>query len=89
MGDFMKNSDGDFVVDLGKRYRDKINGFEGVATAHARYLTGCDRVLLEAVQNGDLKEYWFDVTRLADVEIPDDELRPGGPQSAPPSRSRL
>ena len=55
-------------VKLGKRYKDKIQGFEGVCTSIHTYLTGCTRVSLESMVQGDLKEYCFDVTRLVEVD---------------------
>lgn len=89
MTDFMTNEKGEPVIELGKKYRDDIHGFEGVATVHSRHLTGCDRVLLEAMDDkNELKEYWFDVTRLESVKIPASETLPGGPQKTPPSRTR-
>jgi hypothetical protein len=57
-------------VKLGKKYRDSITGFEGIATARTEYLMGCCRILLEAKSGDDdtVKEYWFDETRLAGVK---------------------
>lgn len=34
------------MKELGRKYKDKITGFEGVATGYVRYLTGCNQVLL-------------------------------------------
>lgn len=83
---FMKNKDGQPAIELGKKYRDTIHGFEGIATCVSRYLTGCDRVMLESNKDGDLKEYWFDITRLEGVEIPEPEMKTGGPQPIAPNK---
>lgn len=57
-------------VELGKKYRDSITGFEGVATAKTDFLYGCVRVLLEGVTSEEKnpEEFWFDEQRLKDVE---------------------
>jgi len=34
------------MIELGKLGRDKITGFEGIVTCHAKYLYGCDRYCL-------------------------------------------
>lgn len=42
---------------LGKTLRDRITGFSGICTGHARYLTGCDQYLLNPkAQDGKLVE---------------------------------
>ena len=87
MNDFMKNAEGKPAIELGKVYRDNIHKFEGVATIVTRYLAGCDRVCLETMEKSEVKETWFDISRLEKVEIPTSEARPGGPQSSPPPRS--
>ena len=62
---------------LGYKYRDSVLGVEGVATAGASYLTGCDQLQLAAKDaNGMPFSHWVDVTRLENVEV---ESRPGGP----------
>jgi hypothetical protein len=62
---------------LGRQYRDKVLGVEGVAVASATYLTGCDQIQLAARDaNGMPYSQWFDVTRIEGVEV---EQRPGGP----------
>lgn len=70
-------------IKLGQKYRDLITGFEGTASAIAHYLNGCDRVLLEAIMGDNLREYWFDITRLEAVKLIKKEKKPGGPQSVP------
>jgi hypothetical protein len=62
---------------LGRKYRDKVLGVEGVAVASATYLTGCDQIQLAARDaNGMPYSQWFDVTRIEGVTV---EERPGGP----------
>ena len=81
------------MIELGKKARDKISGFEGVITGRAQYLTGCDQyVLAPPIKNGEMqKSEWFDEGRIEvigegvsaeDVAGP----RPGGPQRDAPSR---
>lgn len=41
------------AIALGARARDKITGFEGIVTATASYLTGCDNVLLTPDKTGE------------------------------------
>lgn len=60
------------TVKIGQTARDKITGFEGRVTGHARYITGCDQFLLtpKVSKDGDAKDgRWFDEHRLA-VEDP-------------------
>ena len=55
---------------LGERYRDTLHGTEGVATAFTHYLTGCSRVTLEWVKEGEIKREWFDETMVEAVGKP-------------------
>ncbi len=58
-------------VRLGDLAKDVVNGFTGVASAYARHLTGCDRVMLEGVVGGDEQKFvsqWCDVMALEVVE---------------------
>lgn len=70
------------MIKLGERYKDKITGFEGIATARSEFLNGCKRTLLEATisKEGKLTEEWFDDQRLTD----DSEAKTGGPGPTPP-----
>jgi len=57
-------------MQLGRTYRDKITGFEGVATGHCRYISGCNQTLLTArvSEKGEAREpHWFDDQRLVPV----------------------
>ena len=56
-------------VRLGDLVRDKLTGFEGVATGMIQYLTGCDQILINPckVKSDDGKLFdaeWFDNTRV-------------------------
>ncbi|MCC6071445.1 hypothetical protein ACFSQU_18050 [Massilia sp. GCM10020059] len=58
------------MIDLGRTYKDKITGFEGVATGFVRYISGCNQALLSPRVGGDgaLREaQWFDQQRLDPV----------------------
>lgn len=81
-----KNSD----ITLGTKYRDKVHGIEGVAVSKHVYLTGCDRVVLEWVKDGEIKDASFDATQLIEVaqEKPVRAARiPGGPARTPAAKS--
>ncbi|MEE1917984.1 hypothetical protein V0R52_16470 [Pseudomonas asiatica] len=81
------------MIELGKKGRDKISGFEGVITGRAQYLTGCDQyVLSPAIRNGEMqKSEWFDEGR---IEVIGDGIsassvagpKPGGPQRDAPGQ---
>ena len=75
-------------VKLGEKYTDSIHGLEGVAVSITHYLTGCAQVQLETMKDGEIRTTWFDITRLKDVYVPDEEKKPGGPQAHAPSRHR-
>ena len=75
-------------VILGKKYRDTISGLIGVAICYSQYLTGCDQVSLETLEGGEIKEQWFDITRLDKVPVPSQARAVGGPQSHAPAKIR-
>ena len=56
------------IIQLGSLVQDKVTGFEGVTTGHAKYLTGCDQYLVSHKvdkQTGKkIDGQWFDVNRL-------------------------
>ena len=58
----------EFKFRLGDRLRDKISGFEGIATVRAQYLNGCEQYLLKPQglkEDGDIKDgYYFDSQQL-------------------------
>jgi len=53
---------------LGKMYRDMYTGWEGVATSRYEHLNGCVQYSLERVVEGKIKNEYFDVQRLINVE---------------------
>ena len=69
---------------LGKKYKDAVLGVEGIATASACYLTGCDQIQLSANDStGRPFEHWVDVTRIEAVKV---KPRNGGPAPTMPAR---
>jgi len=77
-------------IELGKKYRDKVTGFEGVATGHHKWLTGCDTLSLQPPVDKDGKvpgTQGFDINRLEEVADEQVEVetkdRRGGPQDSP------
>lgn len=57
------------MVELGRKYKCVITGFEGVATGYVKYITGCDQVLVApAAKNGSfVASQWLDEQRLIPV----------------------
>lgn len=49
---------------LGESYRDKNTGLEGIATALYFFQHSCERVQLDYVHEGDLKQVAFDALQL-------------------------
>lgn len=54
-------------IKLGDRYRDEQTGIEGVATSVSFFQHACERVCLELLVKGELKEYIFDSPRLTNI----------------------
>lgn len=76
------------MLELGKKARDKITGFEGVITGRAQYITGCDQyALAPTAQGGSVQRTeWFDEGRL---EVTGDGVDPAqvqAPQRGGPNR---
>lgn len=56
------------TTELGRKYRDIVTGFEGVAVARTTYLNGCDRIALEFTgKAGKPDSAYFDEPNLVDV----------------------
>lgn len=58
------------MIELGRKYRDRMTGFEGIASGYVAYLSGCNQVLLvpRVKADGTLAEsHWFDEQRLEAV----------------------
>ena len=81
-------------ISLGDLAKDRVTGFEGYVYGIARYVTGCDQVLVvpRAKPDGSYTEgHWFDMDRLDKI---DDGVklhatrrdRPGGPATEPAPR---
>ncbi len=73
------------MVKLGEKYKDKISGFTGIATARTVFLFGCVRVLLESKkpkEDGTPIEIWCDEQRLTSKS----KATTGGPMPSPPKR---
>ena len=75
------------MIELGRKYRDNVHGIEGIATASTAYLTGCTRVCLERVHDGQILTDWFDETALIGAHLSPAEQKPGGPRPVPPPRA--
>lgn len=72
---------------LGDRVRDRVSGFTGIATSHARHLTGCDRLWVEPAVDSTGKRgegMWLDIDMAQIVEaavltpVTYDQPAPGG-----------
>lgn len=78
---------------LGYKVRDKITGFEGVATGYVTYISGCNQVWIAPFgldKDGKAREsHWFDEQRLEIVEgdrtVLENAKAPGF-DKAPPAR---
>lgn len=78
---------------LGFTLRDKVTGFEGVATGHVQYITGCDQLLLVPPVDGDGKlrdSQWFDTRRCELIstksQVVIDNSQFNGPDKEAPKR---
>lgn len=71
-------------VELGKKYRDNVSGWEGTATACYLYMNGCIRVELAAKDDkGAPQSYVFDQEQVAEVEAPKVEKKAPSPTGGP------
>ena len=63
------------MIDLGKKGRDKITGFEGILVGRSQYLFGCDQYCIAppAKDGKILESCWFDEGR---IEIVGDGFTP-------------
>lgn len=76
------------MVTLGKKYKDGISGFAGIATARTEFLYGCVRICLSPAKldkDGHLMEdFWVDEPQLKTMRgksvISSDENPPAGPR---------
>jgi hypothetical protein len=78
-------------IQFGTRVRDRITGFEGIATAHCDYISGCNQTLVTPpVKDGKFEAgQWFDDQRIevlnkGAVEVRlDNAATPGAGDPAP------
>lgn len=78
---------------LGFKFKDRVTGFEGVATGRIEYMTGCNQLLLvPAAKDGEWKDgHWVDEQRCDKVvsfeKITLDNSKSPGFDKAHPRRS--
>ncbi|QOF85614.1 hypothetical protein, partial [Pseudomonas sp. ADPe] len=76
------------MIELGRKGRDKITGFEGIITGRCQYLTGCDQYgLVPPARDGKIEgAQWFDEGRIEVIGggITADQVR--APQRGGPNR---
>ncbi len=72
-------------IELGSKVKHLINGFEGVATGRAQYLTGCTQYLVapsKLDKDGKLLDSaWFDEGSLQVVAAPTKQVKAIGSQA--------
>lgn len=78
-------------VRLGRRYRDVVTGFTGIATSVTEYLQGCRRVGLERLGNAGDKVVvlTFDEPNLEEVDAGIEKPRRGGRTGGPRGHESL
>ena len=83
------------MLQLGKKVRDKITGFEGTLIGRASYLFGCDQLCVApAAKDGNLQDSkWFDDGRLVEIgkgfeanDVKSPSNKPGGPDRGAPAK---
>jgi len=54
------------MIELGKKAKDKITGFEGILVTRAQYITGCDQyAICPKAKDGEIFDYqYFDESRI-------------------------
>ncbi len=70
---------------LGSKLRDKVTGFEGIATAHVTYLNGCEQYCVKPPIGTDGKMTEGEYIDVQELEKVNDGIhlkpkRTGGPQ---------
>lgn len=70
-------------IELGRRYRDEQTGIIGIAAAIGFYQYACERVTIELVIQGEIREFVFDAPRLVSVEtgVQATTEKTGGPRA--------
>ena len=79
-------------IQFGRRYRDTVTGWEGIATAYTKWMNGCVRWHLEALdKDGKPAEEWFDSQQIEEVVSAElsggHEVRPPATGGPPTGRS--
>lgn len=72
---------------LGDQYRDRDTGLIGVVQSVHFYRNACERVIINYLHDGDIKEASFDAVDLihVDTEKPATSTKTGGPARSMPS----
>lgn len=89
--------EGEAMIELGSRVRDKISGYEGIATARSTFVNGCVSICIEGpLARGSTgvsvrDELWFDEQRIecigSDLFEPEPSTATaGGPMGPVPPR---
>lgn len=58
-------------MELGRKVRDIISGFEGITTGYVNYISGCNQVLVSPTVDKDGKRReseWFDEQRMVMID---------------------
>ena len=76
---------------LGKRYRDRVTGFDGIATARHEYLNGCVRISITSTVLKDGKTIEPESFDAQQLELVDEGInvvkkQTGGPGDVPRPR---
>jgi hypothetical protein len=75
------------MIELGQKYKDRITGFEGIATSRTVYISGCVHIGLQGKVDKDGKlpgPEFFDEERLDSKS----NVKKGGPADHPPGPAR-
>ncbi len=78
------------TIEIGRKVKDKITGFSGVATGRVEYLTGCNQILVQPPVGKDgsyrdslwIDEQKLDVVGTTKVKL-DNSRSPGFDRAAP------
>lgn len=79
------------TIELGAKARDRVSGWEGIATARYEYVNGCERYEVGGHdKDGKPESFVFDVQQLEVTEAPAAWSQPAPPasESAPPAAKR-
>lgn len=72
------------TIELGAKVRDRVSGWEGIATARYEYINGCERYEVAATdKDGKPEGFVFDVQQLELLEAPASWTQPAPPAPEP------